>query len=72
MKCLASTSPTIYRERMRTAVHPQQEGVQIAQEILRDLRPHVQGVYMMPAFGRFDLVADVLDILQERQDPAAA
>lgn len=64
--------PDVYRERMRTAVDPQQEGVQIAQEILRALRPYVQGVYMMPAFGRFDLVADVLDILQERQDPKAA
>ncbi len=57
--------PDVYRKRMRTAAAPQEEGVHIAQEILRELRPVVQGVYMMPAFGRYDLVADVLDILQE-------
>jgi homocysteine S-methyltransferase len=44
---------------------PQEEGVLISQEILHQLRPFVHGVYMMPAFGRYDLVADVLDILQE-------
>jgi homocysteine S-methyltransferase len=64
--------PDVYRERMRTAVDPQKEGVQIAREILETLRPSIQGVYMMPAFGRYDLVADVLDILQEKQDSAAA
>jgi len=44
----------------------QQEGIVIAQEILTKLRPYVQGVYMMPAFGRYDLVADVLDVLAEK------
>ena len=38
---------------------------QMLQEILQELRPFVQGVYMMPAFGRYDLVADVLDILED-------
>ncbi|HEX6383615.1 MAG TPA: bifunctional homocysteine S-methyltransferase/methylenetetrahydrofolate reductase [Anaerolineae bacterium] len=57
--------PDAQRERMRTAADPQQEGVRIAQEILAELRPFAQGVYMMPAFGRYDLVADVLDILRE-------
>ncbi|RMG91623.1 MAG: bifunctional homocysteine S-methyltransferase/methylenetetrahydrofolate reductase [Chloroflexi bacterium] len=57
--------PEPLRERMRQAQNPQQEGVRIAQEILGELRPFVHGVYMMPAFGRYDLVADVLDILPE-------
>jgi homocysteine S-methyltransferase len=48
---------------MRSAQNMQQEGIQIAQEILVELQPFVQGVYMMPAFGRYDLVADVLDVL---------
>jgi homocysteine S-methyltransferase len=55
--------PLAMRGRMQTAENPQQEGVQIAQEIVREIRPFVQGVYMMPAFGRYDLVADVLDVL---------
>lgn len=59
--------PQEQRRRMRGAENPQQEGVCIAQEILMALRPFVQGVYMMPAFGRYDLVADVLDVLRETQ-----
>jgi len=55
--------PEAQRERMRQAADPQQEGVRIAQEILQEIRPYVQGVYLMPAFGRYDLVADVLDSL---------
>ena len=55
--------PDEYLERMRDAEDMQQEGIGIAQEILTKLRPYVQGVYMMPAFGRYDLVADVLDVL---------
>ena len=56
--------PQTYLTRMRDAADMPHEGIQIAQELLQELRPHVQGVYMMPAFGRYDLVADVLDILQ--------
>ncbi|MBX3060351.1 MAG: bifunctional homocysteine S-methyltransferase/methylenetetrahydrofolate reductase [Anaerolineae bacterium] len=53
--------PDALRQRMHAAADPQQEGVLIAQEILGGIRPLVQGVYLMPAFGRYDLVADVLD-----------
>ena len=58
------TIPESQRERMRAADKPQQEGVLIAREIAEELRPHVRGFYLMPAFGRYDLVADVLDIFQ--------
>lgn len=61
--------PDEYRERMRGAQEMQQEGIKIAQEILLELQPFVQGVYMMPAFGRYDLVADVLDVLVESNSP---
>lgn len=54
--------PEEKRERMRRADKPMTEGVQIAREIAEALRPHVRGFYIMPAFGRYDLVADVLDI----------
>ena len=59
------TIPEALRERMRLAEKPQVEGVQIAREIAATLRPHVRGFYFMPAFGRYDLVADVLDMFQE-------
>lgn len=57
--------PDVQRQRMRTTSDPQQEGVRIAQEILAELRPFTQGVYMMPAFGRYDLAADVLDVMRD-------
>ncbi|MCP4427806.1 MAG: bifunctional homocysteine S-methyltransferase/methylenetetrahydrofolate reductase [Chloroflexi bacterium] len=56
--------PATMRSRMKGAVNPQREGICIAQEILQELQPILQGVYMIPAFGRYDLVADVLDSLQ--------
>lgn len=55
-----------HRERMLVAVEPQQEGVRIAQEILEEIRSLVQGTYFIPQFGRYDLVADVLDVLKDR------
>ena len=53
-----------HRERMQAAEEPQQEGVKIAREILEEIQPHVQGAYLIPQFGRYDLVADVLDMLK--------
>jgi len=50
--------------RMHAAKHPQQEGVQIARETLVTIRPFVQGTYLMPAFSRYDLIADLLDGLE--------
>ncbi len=57
------TIPETYMARLKAASDPQQEGVQIAQEILEEVQPFASGVYMIPAFGRYDLVADVLDVL---------
>lgn len=52
------------RERMRRAgADGRQEGVHMAQELLADLRPHAQGVYLMPSFGRYEVAAEVLEIL---------
>ncbi len=56
--------PEPMRHRMTEAANPQLEGVRIAQEILQELQPILHGVYMIPAFGRYDLVADVLDCLK--------
>ena len=52
-----------YLARMGEAAEPQDEGVAIAREIVQAMREHVQGVYLVPAFGRYDLAADVLDVL---------
>ena len=38
-----------------------QEGVRIAQELLQAVRGLVAGAYVIPAFGKYDLAAEVLD-----------
>jgi methionine synthase / methylenetetrahydrofolate reductase(NADPH) len=40
-----------------------QEGVRIAQELLLGIKEQAQGTYIMPAFGRYDLAASVVDVL---------
>jgi homocysteine S-methyltransferase len=53
-------------ERMRKAgANGRQEGVLMAQELLAELKrlPHVQGVYLMPSFGRYELACQVLEAL---------
>jgi methionine synthase I (cobalamin-dependent)/5,10-methylenetetrahydrofolate reductase len=52
------------RERMRLAgADGRREGVEMAQELLADLRPHAQGVYIMPSFGRYEVAAEVMEVL---------
>jgi len=38
------------------------EGVRLAGELLQALAGEIQGIYLMPAFQRFDLAAEVVDI----------
>ena len=57
--------PGIIRRRIASAKDEQQEGVLIAQETLEDLRPYIDGAYLIPVFNRYDLVANVMDILVE-------
>ena len=52
------------RRRMREAgPDGRREGVAMAQELLGQLRPHAQGVYLMPSFGRYEVAAEVLSVL---------
>lgn len=37
-----------------------QEGIRIAQDLLRDIRDLVNGAYIIPAFGRYELAAEVI------------
>jgi homocysteine S-methyltransferase len=53
-------------ERMRKAgKHGRREGVRMAQELLLELKemPHVQGVYLMPSFGRYELACQTFEVL---------
>lgn len=42
------------------------EGVRMAQELLLEFRtlPNVQGVYLMPSFGRYEVACEVLEVVR--------
>jgi methionine synthase / methylenetetrahydrofolate reductase(NADPH) len=39
-------------------------GIEMAQQLVHDVRGHYAGAYLMPSFGRFEVVAEVLDALR--------
>ena len=41
--------------------HARAEGTAIAAELLREIRPSVQGVYFIPQFRRYDIVAELIE-----------
>jgi homocysteine S-methyltransferase len=55
--------PVQLRQRMQRAGNPQTEGINIAQEIIEEMRTVMQGIYLIPVFGRFDIAADVIEML---------
>jgi homocysteine S-methyltransferase len=59
------TIPDAVRGRMREAgERGLRVGIETAQELVRHLRGRYAGAYLMPSFGRFEVVAEVLDALQ--------
>ena len=42
-----------------------QEGVRVAIEVVEELRSEIQGIYIMPAFNRFDYAADLIEHFKE-------
>ncbi|NUO52055.1 MAG: bifunctional homocysteine S-methyltransferase/methylenetetrahydrofolate reductase [Polyangiaceae bacterium] len=56
--------PEEIRERMRRSppgAEARQEGVRIAREMLFSVRERVQGAYLMPPLGKYELALEVLD-----------
>ncbi len=54
-------------ERMRRASDGRREGVKIAREALIELREVLQGVYVMPMFGRYDSAAEVIEGIKSNE-----
>ena len=53
--------PQRLRDRMRKAgENGMQEGLQQARELLEETRDLVEGVYLMPSFGRYEMVAELV------------
>jgi methionine synthase / methylenetetrahydrofolate reductase(NADPH) len=57
--------PDVILDRVASADEDEQSdiGVKVAQELLLDLKDIVQGVYLMPPFARYNMAADVMDVL---------
>jgi methionine synthase / methylenetetrahydrofolate reductase(NADPH) len=54
--------PEVIQNRMATAGETAAlEGAKIAVELIQDLKADFQGVYFMPAFSRYDMVAEIID-----------
>ncbi len=48
----------------RAGRNGEREGVAIANEMVQKMKHLIQGVYIMPAFGRYDLAAELIDDLK--------
>ena len=44
-----------------------EEGVRLAVELVEQIRPWAQGVYIMPQFSRFDLTAEIIEQIKEQR-----
>jgi len=61
--------PDQIQQRMSQASgDPAIEGARIAIELIQELRSNFQGVYFMPAFNRFDMVAEIIDTIRSWED----
>lgn len=58
--------PETIRQQMEAAGEKgAQEGVRIAVELIRQIKTWAAGVYIMPQFSRFDLVAEIVEAIKE-------
>jgi homocysteine S-methyltransferase len=59
--------PEPIRERMQKAGDAGiQEGIRITTEIVESVRPWAQGIYIMPQFNRYDVVAEMIEAVKVR------
>ena len=59
------TVPDAVRARLRDAGDGGlRVGIEMAQTLVRAIRERYAGAYLMPSFGRFEVVAEVLDVLR--------
>lgn len=64
------TIPDDVRSRMRAAGDQgHEEGLKLAQELLTSARGMIQGVYLMPSYGRYDVVSKLTKMLQMQPTP---
>ncbi len=42
-----------------------QTGIQIAVELIHNIKHLVQGIYLMPAFNRYDCIAEIIENIKQ-------
>lgn len=58
------TIPEKIRERIdANSENTADEGIKIAIELIEQMRPHIQGAYLMPPFNRFDYAAEIIETI---------
>lgn len=57
---------TIMKRMKQSGMLGAQEGIKIAVELVDEMRDVFQGVYLMPAFNRFDYAAEIIDFIKEK------
>jgi homocysteine S-methyltransferase len=66
------TIPGPVRQAMAAAGEQGAEvGLEMALELLTEMRPHVDGTYVMPSFGRYELAAELVTRLRTRLSAGA-
>ncbi|GHO91290.1 bifunctional homocysteine S-methyltransferase/methylenetetrahydrofolate reductase [Reticulibacter mediterranei] len=64
------TIPDDVRARMKAAgEHGHEEGLKLAQELLEEASGQVEGVYLMPSYGRYDVVSELTKALHTQKRP---
>ncbi|MBI2201861.1 MAG: methylenetetrahydrofolate reductase, partial [Armatimonadetes bacterium] len=58
--------PQDVRSRMRAASDGREEGVKIAAELLAAVRSRIAGVYLVPSFGRYDAVVELVKVARDQ------
>ncbi|MBC7644524.1 MAG: methylenetetrahydrofolate reductase, partial [Thermoleophilia bacterium] len=65
--------PDVLREEMRLAgANGIPRGIELAQEFIAEAQSLVQGIYLMPSFGRYEICAQVLEALDSDRHPTTS
>jgi homocysteine S-methyltransferase len=62
-----SISDKIIQRLERAGEGSAEEGIRIAVELIEQIKPWAHGVYLMPQFSRFDLIAEIIEKVKEQR-----
>jgi homocysteine S-methyltransferase len=63
-----SIPDNIHRQMEKAGDAGQHAGVEIAIELINAIQPYSSGIYIMPAFGRYDLAAEIIEAVRAMEE----